>query len=196
MKNTEFDEIPVGEAYRLQNAGGLVLVCTKGLGFSDAVAGSPHDEPDPAETLEPRYDLAPVAWCCPLDYAPVSKMLAVLDTGHRTLEDIETTGEFALAFPTAEQKELVLRTGSCSGRLQDKYATFDIPFRKAGLVDIRIPLGVSGWIECRLVRILREGTSAVVIGEVVAARALGDAWKRRVHYVADDTWYLPGERIG
>ena len=48
-------EIGLKAAYQLQNAGGLVLICTKGQ--------------------EGRYDLAPVAWCCPLDYDRVSRLL-------------------------------------------------------------------------------------------------------------------------
>ena len=90
-----YNEVPIGRAYSLQNAGGLVFVCTKGA--------------------DGRYDLAPVAWCCPLDYDPVSMFIAVLDTSHKTWADILAGGVFALAFPGADQKELVERCGSVSG---------------------------------------------------------------------------------
>ncbi len=168
-------EIPVPEAYELQNAGGLVLVCTRG--------------PDG------RYDLAPAAWCCPLDYSPVSKLILVLDTGHRTYADLSDSGEFAVALPTKAQVDLVKRTGSMSGHDRDKFAELAIPAFSARVVDARIPEGVAGWLECRLSRIVVEGTSGVVMGEVLRAEAVPDAWKHRVHYVREGLWFAPGDGL-
>ncbi|HRY79506.1 MAG TPA: flavin reductase family protein [Spirochaetia bacterium] len=168
-----YAEIPVSDAYELQNAGGLVLVCTRG--------------PDG------RYDVAPVAWCCPLDYSPASKLILVLDTGHRTYADLSDSGEFAVALPTKGQMDLVARAGSMSGHDADKYAELGIPAFPAREVDARIPEGVAGWLECRLSRIVVEGTSGVVMGEVLRAEAVPDAWKLRVHYVREGLRFTPGE---
>ena len=169
----EYKEVPVSDAYSLQNAGGLVLVCTRG--------------PDG------RYDLAPVAWCCPLDHQPVSKLILVLDTGHRTYTDLADSGEFAVALPTRDQMDLVNRTGSISGHDADKFAELGIAFFPAREIDVRIPEGVSGWLECRLARIVVEGTSAVVMGEVLRASAVPESWKRRIHYVQEGLQFEPGE---
>ncbi|MBL8968199.1 MAG: flavin reductase family protein [Spirochaetaceae bacterium] len=171
----EYAEIEAGQAYELQNPGGLVLVCTKGA--------------------DGRYDLSPVAWCCPLDYAPTSRILLVLDTGHRVYEDLSESGEFALALPTAEQVDLVMRTGAASGRDQDKYETCGIKAFAAGRVDARIPEGVAGWLECRLLRVVVEGTSAVVMGEVLRAAAAPEAWKSRLHFVREGILYAPGPAL-
>lgn len=171
----EYKEISVSEAYQLQNPGGLVLVCTRG--------------PDG------RFDLAPVAWCCPLDYEPVSKLILVLDTGHRTYADLSDSGEFAVALPTREQLDLVKRSGSISGHDKDKYAELEIASFPAREVDVRIPEGVAGWLECRLSRIVVEGTSGVVMGEVLRAAAVQDVWKHRVHYVREGLLFAPGETV-
>jgi flavin reductase (DIM6/NTAB) family NADH-FMN oxidoreductase RutF len=171
----DYADIPIASAYELQNAGGIVLVCTRG--------------PDG------RYDLAPVAWCCPLDYAPASRLIVVMDTGHRTFADLSDSGEFAIALPTRKHLDLVKNTGSVSGSDIDKYDKFSIASFPAQEVDARIPEGVAGWLECRLLRIVVEGTSGVVMGEVLRAAAMPDAWKERIHYVREGLQFSPGETI-
>lgn len=171
----EYLDIPVASAYRLLNAGGLILVCTRGA--------------------DGRYDLAPVAWNCPLDLEPASRLLFVCDTGHRIFADLSESGEFAIALPTPGQKDLVLKTGSVSGSDRDKYAEFGIAAFPATCVEALIPEKVAGWLECRLLRIVIEGTSAVVMGEVLAARAVPDAWKLRLHYVEEGVWFGPGPAL-
>jgi flavin reductase (DIM6/NTAB) family NADH-FMN oxidoreductase RutF len=166
----DYEEISIQDAYRLQNAGGMVLVCTK------AASG---------------YDLAPVAWCCPLDYSPQSRFICVLDTSHRTFEDLKASGEFILALPCFAQKSLVELCGSISGRDADKYARFEIPAFRGEKVDALIPYGVAGWVECKVSGIHVEGTSAVVYGDALLARAARDFWALRLHYVAQGIWFKP-----
>jgi len=168
-------EIGLKVAYQLQNAGGLVLICTKGQ--------------------EGRYDLAPVAWCCPLDYDPVSRLLCVLDIGHKTFKDLEASKEFAIALPTADQKELITRCGSVSGFEVDKYQKFDIAAFAGKRIDVRIPVGVAGWIECGVSGIIVQGTSGVIMGDALHAEAIEDAWRERFHYVSEDTGFRPGVRL-
>lgn len=171
----DYRNVPAGEAYSLLNCGGIVLVCTK------SEAG--------------RYDLAPVAWACPLDYEPSSRVLFVCDPAHATHENLLARREFALALPAFGQKGLVDATGSSSGRDRDKYAQLGIAAFAASKVDARIPEGVAGWLECRLLRTLAEGTSSIVMGEVIAASAVDEAWKLRLHYVSESTYYAPGPAL-
>jgi flavin reductase (DIM6/NTAB) family NADH-FMN oxidoreductase RutF len=189
----EYEEIEPSEAYILQNAGGLVLVCTKGI----VTVTSAKAERSTAEAGSDKslYDLAPVAWCCPLDYEPVSKILLVCDTGHKTYADIAATGKFVIALPTYSQKELVEKVGSVSGRDKDKYSAFGIEAFKAEKVDALIPSGVVGWMECKLDRVIVQGTSGIVIGEVLRAVARPDAWKERLHYVGDELYFMPGRAL-
>jgi len=171
----DYKEYSASEAYRLQNAGGLVLICTRGA--------------------DGRYDLAPIAWSCPIELDPVSRFVCVLDTGHRTFADLSASGSFAMALPGPALKDLVFRCGSVSGAEVDKYAAFSIPFFAARKVDVRLPEGVSGWIECSVSRVILEGTSALVLGDVLCAAAIEDFWKERLHYVDEDTTFVPGAKV-
>jgi flavin reductase (DIM6/NTAB) family NADH-FMN oxidoreductase RutF len=171
----EYLPIPAKRAYSLLNCGGLILVCTK----------SPSG----------RYDLAPIAWACPLDYEPVSRLLFISDPGHESFANIEATGRFAVALPSKSQKDLVKKTGSVSGRKADKYEKFGIRAFPGIKVDVLIPEGVAAWLECALIRTVAEGSVSIVMGEVLAARAVGDAWRERLHYVSEKVYYAPGEAL-
>lgn len=169
----QYKAVPPADAYALQNAGGLVLVCTQGI--------------------DGDYNLAPVAWCCPFDYEPVSRFLVVLDTGHKTFKDIQDRGAFVLALPSSDQKELVKKCGTVSGFRFPKYEKYGIKSFKARKVDAKIPEGVVGWIECKVFDIIIKGTSALVVGDTLHAEAVESAWKNRLHYVGGEIYYSPGE---
>jgi flavin reductase (DIM6/NTAB) family NADH-FMN oxidoreductase RutF len=169
----DYRPVPAKEAFSLLTCGGLVLVCTR------SEAG--------------RYDLAPIAWNCPLDYEPASRVLFVSDPAHATHENVLARREFALALPGFYQRDLVDAAGSVSGRDRDKYdgvASF-----AATEVDARIPEGVAAWLECRLIRTVSEGSVSIVMGEVLAAKAVDEAWKLRLHYVSESISYAPGRKL-
>jgi flavin reductase (DIM6/NTAB) family NADH-FMN oxidoreductase RutF len=62
-------------------------------------------------------------------------------------------------------------------------------------VDALVPAGVAAWLECRLLRTVAEGSSSIVLGEVIRARAVPEAWKLRLHYASEGVMYSPGERL-
>jgi flavin reductase (DIM6/NTAB) family NADH-FMN oxidoreductase RutF len=167
----KYDEVSPAEAYELLNGGGLIWVCTK------SAAG--------------RYDLAPIAWNCPLDYEPSSRLLFVSDPKHASFVNLRSSGTFTIALPTPVQLELVEKSGSVSGSDRDKYRDFGIESFPAKSQDVLVPAGVSAWLECRLLRIVEEGSVAVVMGEVQHAEAVKEAWKERLHYVAEGCYYRP-----
>ncbi len=169
----DYDDVPLSRAYELVAGGCLIWVCTR--------------------SADGRYDLAPIAWSCPLDYEPSSRLLFVCDKKHATLENLRSSGAFAVALPTREQMGLVEKTGSVSGRERDKYRDFGIAAERARKVDALVPEGVAAWLECRLLRTVEEGSVAVVMGEVLAARARSEAWKERLHYVSESLRYRPGQ---
>ncbi|MFA6504898.1 MAG: flavin reductase [Treponemataceae bacterium] len=171
----DYHEVPAAESYALLNTGGLVLVCTKGT--------------------DGRYDLAPIAWSCPLDYEPSSRVMIVLDPGHRTSENIEASLSFVLALPTFAQRKLVELTGSISGRDTDKYEKFAIASSPTVFADARVPEGVAGYLECKLIESRRIGSVAVIAAEVVRAVAVSDAWRYRLHYAGEKAFYRPGTTI-
>ena len=88
-----------------------------------------------------------------------------------------------------------MKAGSSSGHDEDKYAAYGIRSFEAKRVDARVPEGVAGWLECRLIRVVVEGSSAVVMGEVLHAAAHPDAWKERIHYVREGLMFAPGAAL-
>jgi flavin reductase (DIM6/NTAB) family NADH-FMN oxidoreductase RutF len=167
----DYTEIAIERAYGLMNTGGMIWVCTKGN--------------------DGRYDVTPIAWSCPLDYEPVSRVLFVSDPAHACFANLTNRKEYAIALPTFTQRELVEKTGSVSGADTDKFDTFDIASFPARKIDVRIPDGSAAWLECRLIRTIPEGSVSIVLGEVIAASSLNNAWKERLHYVGEGVYYRP-----
>ena len=162
-------------AYELFNGGGVIWVCTRGE--------------------DGRYNLAPIGWNCPLDYDPVSRILFVIDPGHRTFANIKSQGSFAAALPSYFQKDLVERTGSISGAEADKFERFSIPSRRGATVDVRIPEEVAAWVECRLLEIHRIGSVALVAAEVLHAEARKNAWELKLYHRGEQGYYKIGNRL-
>jgi len=167
--------VSLKEAYSLLNTGGIVLVCTR-------------------ET-DGRYDLAPVAWACPLDYEPASRVLVVMDPGHQTVRNIQAKGSFVLALPTWKQKELVQSTGAVSGKNTDKYAELGIAAFAAAGEDALVPEGVAGWLECRLIEVHSIGSVVLLAAEAERAYAVDEAWTLRLHMASEGLFYRPGAMI-
>jgi len=125
----------------------------------------------------------------------VSKLLIVCDTSHKTFHDVKENSVFAIAFPSFEMRSLIQQVGSVSGFAVDKFDNFNVPYFYAKTIDVRIPEGVVGWMECSLERIIIEGTSGILLGAVIKAFAISEGWKNRIHYLNDAIWYKPGDLI-
>jgi flavin reductase (DIM6/NTAB) family NADH-FMN oxidoreductase RutF len=161
MKETvsdAFRDVPLKDAYKLVTPGMPILVATKGT----SPAG------DAARCAS--YDLAPIAWVTPLDYEPVTKVLFVCDPAHQTAANARASREFAFCVPASADDPLVNQCGSVSGVDADKYARFSIEAIPANATDLRIPATCAAWIECRLIRIVEEGSVVIFMGEAVSAR--------------------------
>lgn len=177
-----YTEIPADKAYTLQNPGGIILLCTRG-----SVPGG--------DKAQARYDFAPLAWCTPYEFAPVSKLLFVCDISHKTYHDAQENKQFVIALPSPEMRELIERAGSVSGFDVDKFKQLNVDYLTAKSMDIRVPEGVAAWMECSLEKIIVEGTSGIVLASVAKAFAVSESWKYRLHFVDDDIWYTPGKRL-
>lgn len=75
--------IDLPEAYKFVTPGVPVLIGTKGK--------------NPGQ-----YNLAPIAWNCPLDYEPVTKVLFVSDPAHQTALNAKREGRFAFCIPLSD----------------------------------------------------------------------------------------------
>ena len=147
MCMSEFTSTNLVDAYKLVQP--AVLIATKG---------------------EKAYDLTPIGWVMPMDYEPVTKIIFSSDPKHQCAHNIKETKEFAVCMPTKQDDPVVEQCGSISSADADKFKRFGIESKKAAEIDVLIPYeNISSWIECRLVRVIAEGSVELFIGEAVAA---------------------------
>ncbi|MBQ2313746.1 MAG: flavin reductase family protein [Treponema sp.] len=119
---------------------------------------------------EHSYNLTPYGWIMPLDYEPVTKVIFSSDPSHQAVANIKRTKEFAVCIPLRQDDPFIEQTGSVSDAKADKFKMFGIQGEKAEKVDVLLPKDkISGWIECRFVRSITEGSVELIIGEAVAA---------------------------
>lgn len=142
-----FMAVPLAEAYKLVTPGQPVLIASKGR----------------------HYNLAPIAWNTPLDYEPVTKLLFVCDPSHQTAGNVKREKAFAVCIPASADDPIIERCGSVSAPDADKFASFAIPHIDATAIDVRVPANCAGWVECRLIRVIPEGSVEIFLGEAVAA---------------------------
>jgi flavin reductase (DIM6/NTAB) family NADH-FMN oxidoreductase RutF len=146
-----FKSEDLANAYKMLIPGKTALVATKG-------------------NKDNLYDLTPIGWIMPMDYDPVTKIIFSCDPAHQCDVNIKQSEEFAACIPLDENDPLIEKCGSVSSADIDKFARFGITGRKAEKTNLMIPVELSkSWIECKLIKIIREGSVDLFIGEAVAA---------------------------
>jgi len=146
---SEFLPVDLVEAYKLVPPATTALVATKG---------------------EKNYDITPIGWIMPMDYEPVTKIIFSSDPKHQCAHNIKESKEFAVCIPQKANDPIIEQCGSISSADADKYKRFGIAAAKASKTDLLIPeQNCSSWIECKLVRIIAEGSVELFIGQAVAA---------------------------
>ncbi|MGP1458771.1 MAG: flavin reductase family protein [Treponema sp.] len=146
-----FEEMDLVQAYTMLSGRKTAVLATKGLGV---------------------YNLTPYGWFMPMDYEPVTKVIVSSDPAHQADANIRRTKEFALCLPETgeDNADWIESCGSVSSPEADKFKMFHIEGIKASKIDAMIPAGLlSGWIECRLIKIIREGSVDLIMGQAVAA---------------------------
>jgi len=144
-------KVPQDNWYRLINHGPTVMVSTRD---KDGV-----------------YNIAPIAWSSPVQKNP-AKLVAVIGRRHKTYKNIIETGEFAVCVPHVSQTKLVRQTGKSTGDEIRKFDEFSIQAFPANDVDILVPDGCVGFIECRLSNRSQQEKVDIIVGEVISASAL------------------------
>lgn len=141
----------LADAYKLVTPGVAALIATKG-------------------GMEKLYDITPIAWIMPMDYEPVTKVIFSCDPAHQCDVNIKRTKEFAVCIPVDGNDPLIEKCGSVSSADIDKFSRFGITGEKAGKTDLMIPVEMTAaWLECRLVKVISEGSVDLFIGECTAA---------------------------
>ena len=141
----------LGHAYKMLKGDATSLIATKG-------------------NTPGLYNLTPIDWCMPMDYEPVTRLIFSCAPNHQCDSNIQRTKEFAVCIPASQSDPIIGQCGSISDPSANKFKLFDIKGVKAAATDLVIPAyNLKGWIECRLIRVIREGSVDLIMGEAVAA---------------------------
>jgi flavin reductase (DIM6/NTAB) family NADH-FMN oxidoreductase RutF len=156
----EYQRISNEKAYQLLNPGAMVLISTV--------------------SSDGKFDIAPIAWHCPVDYDPITRLLFVTDLSHKTFENVDVTRQFVISVPHINQLEIVKKLGSCSGHDTDKIAKFNLDVFDAEMLNCKIPADCIGYIECKVYNIIKDRDVALIFGEAVFASADKEAFNNRI----------------
>lgn len=181
----KYKNIPTGKAYKLLNTGSVILVCTK-----DKKGNS---------------NIAPFAWQCPLEFEPVTQLLFICVLKHKTFDNISKNRQFVVCIPHAKHKKLVLDTGSVSGHKVDKIKKFGIKTFISPKLRIAVPDECIGFIECKLIKVIKNGETGIVMGEALSAKVDEKAFRDRIlvekpegktlHHLGGNVFCEPGKII-
>ncbi len=110
-------------------------------------------------------------------------MAIAVAAGHYTVQAIEHSKCFTIAYPSVEMADLVLFFGSKSGRDVDKLAETDCPTEPATRIDSVLLSDAVANFECAEESRVRAGDHIVYVGRVVAAHVNTEP-KKRVYTIA------------
>ena len=156
----EYIKIQNNKAYQLLNPGGLILVST-------------YDNNN-------QPNMAPIAWHCPVDFEPTTRLLFVTDKEHHTFSNIKENKQFVICLVHANQLKEVKELGSISGKKTDKLAKFSIKTFNSEIFNYKIIENCIGYLECKVYNIIDDGAVALVFGEVVNAKVDKEAYNGRL----------------
>jgi len=156
----KYVNIELHKAYKLLNTGAVGIICSR--------------------SQNGNYNMAPVAWITPVEYDPVTRVLIVLDKENRTCRNILETGIFAIAIPHIEQVNMIKDLGSISGNHHDKIIELGITTLPAAQIDVLLPTGCIGYIECKLYRSIEDNSVMLLLGEATCATAVASAFGTRL----------------
>ena len=148
------------KAYQLLNAGALILVSTA--------------------SKQGDFDIAPIAWHCPIDYGKSTRLLFVCDKSHKTYQNILETNAFAISLPDINQLTIVKDLGSCSGSNTNKIEKFKIETADSEVINCKLPDDCIGYIECKVYKIIDDGEVALIFGESVQTKVDTNAYSSRL----------------
>lgn len=146
-----FKKVDLADAYKFINGNKTILVCTKGM-------------------KDGQYNVTPYGWFTTYDYEPVTKVLISSDPTHQAALNIHRTSEFAICIPKDENDPIIEKTGTISSPDIDKFEKFGLPGEKASEIDVKVlPENSKAIVEFKLVKVLKESTVELFLGEAVAA---------------------------
>jgi flavin reductase (DIM6/NTAB) family NADH-FMN oxidoreductase RutF len=127
-----------------------------------------------------RVGVMPVAWLCPVSWAPPRLAVAV-HPARFTHDLVQGAGAFGLSFPARPMAAAVARAGQLSGRAVDhKLAALGLEYEADELTGVPFLVGCVAAVACSVVDALAPGDHSLFIGQVESAEAdplaFGDGW--------------------
>ncbi len=181
----KYTDIPLDKAYKLINTGMLVVISSK--------------------TNDSTYNVAPIAWNCPVEYDPVTRIMFVCDKEHQTYVNCLKYNEFGVMIPHISQVNLVKKIGSCSGKEFDKFEKYHIQSFKAKNIDVIFPTDAIGYLECKIYKIIDDESVAIIMGKVLHAVVHEAAFEKRlltekpegkaIHHLGGKVFSTSGESL-
>lgn len=119
-----------------------------------------------------KINVMAVAWIVPVSVNP--PLLAMTIRPERYSHDlIMESKEFVVNIPTFKLAQKVLFCGRRSGKDHEKFKEASLTPEKALRVNAPIIKECVAHLECKLVKTMKMGDHALIIGQIVAAYALG-----------------------
>ncbi len=156
----EYIKISNEKAYQLLNFSPLLLISTI--------------------SADNKYDIAPIAWHCPVDYEPVTKMMIACDKNHKTSKNIQETKQFCISVPHINQLKMVNDLGSCSGHDTDKIKKYGLTVINSEIIDCVTPGDCIAYIECKVYNIIEDDGVNLIFGKVLSAKVDKVAYNGRL----------------
>jgi len=156
----KYIEIENNKIYKLLNNGCLIIVST-----SDKNGNK---------------NIAPIAWQTPVDYDPVTKILIVCDSNHKTSNNIKETKKFVIVIPHKSQKKLVIESGNITGNKFNKIEKLKVNYFLSKNYKYIIPEGSIGYIECELIKEYEEDGVLIFIGKAIFAEVNQESFADRL----------------
>ncbi|UCG56157.1 MAG: flavin reductase family protein [Phycisphaerales bacterium] len=129
-----------------------------------------------------------LGWTMIVSGNPPMMAVAVAKT-HYSVEAIEHSRCFTIAFPSSEMADAALFFGSKSGRDTDKLAEFECETAAASEIDSVLLADAVANFECNLESQMLTGDHVVYVGEVVACHVNAEP-RKRLYTVG------PGHKLG
>jgi flavin reductase (DIM6/NTAB) family NADH-FMN oxidoreductase RutF len=167
-------EIPPSKAYRLLEAGPIVLVTTSGRGQPNVMTMGFHMMVQHAPPL-------------------IGCVIGPWDHSYKALR---ASGECVIAIPTVDLARKVVDIGNCSGDQVDKFARFGLTPIRAGSVGAPLIAECLANIECRVADTVLVDKYSLFILEAVRIWTDPERKERRtLHHNGDGTFTVDGRTL-
>jgi len=121
--------------------------------------------------IDGRANVMAVAWIIPVSVDPPLLAMSIRPERH-SYGLIMETGEFTVNVPTYEMAQKVLICGRRSGKDHNKFQEASLTPKNATKVGAPAIQECIAHLECRVVKKIETGDHTLIIGQIVAARAL------------------------